>query len=255
MVSDRILREISRDDYFSGAVRYFWDKRASQAEDQRSRGIRDQGFRSEATGGKHMDGFFSLIRSLLVDIGVPEDDICTQKRSLDLPGYFRAEKQWDLIVIKHYPDGRKELVAVLELKSQKGPSFGNNINNRTEEVLGSAYDLWTAYREGAFRTSPSPWLGYLLLLEDCEKSRKSVRNNEPHFEVFPEFKGASYIERYRQTCLRLVRERVYSEVCYLLAKEEDRAKPRNYSEPDEILSGYRFLRSLCSHLSNFYEIA
>ena len=106
-----------------------------------------------------MDGFFLLIRDLLVDIGVPEDDICTQKSSLDLPGYFRAEKQWDLIIIKHLPDGKKELVAVLELKSQKGPSFGNNINNRTEEVLRSAYDLWTAYREGAFKTSPLPGWG------------------------------------------------------------------------------------------------
>jgi hypothetical protein len=81
MVSDRILREISRDDYFSSAVRYFWGKRVSQAQEQKSRGVKDQGFRSEATGGKHMDGFFLLIRDLLVDIGVPEDDICTQKRS------------------------------------------------------------------------------------------------------------------------------------------------------------------------------
>ncbi len=254
MVSDRVLRKISRDDYFSPAVRFFWDKRALQAKNQDIRGARDQGFRSEATGGKHMDGFFSPIRDLLIDVGVPEGDICTRKASLNLPGYFRAEKQWDLIVIKHNPDEGKELVAVLELKSQRGPSFGNNINNRTEELLGSAYDLWTAYREGAFKTSPSPWLGYLLLLEDCERSRKSVRNNEPHFEVFPEFKGASYVERYHQTCLRLVRERVYSEVCYLLAKEEDKMKPRNYSEPDGTLSGYRFLRSLCSHLGNFYDM-
>ncbi len=86
MVSDRILREISREDYFSCAVRYFWDKRASQAEDQDNRGVRDQGFRSEATGGKRMDRFFSLILDLLVDIGVPEGDICTRKSSLDLPG-------------------------------------------------------------------------------------------------------------------------------------------------------------------------
>ncbi|TAJ43718.1 PaeR7I family type II restriction endonuclease [Methanofollis fontis] len=254
MVNERILQEISRDDYFSDAVRYFWDKRASQAEDQNNRGVKDQGSRSEATGGKHMDGFFSLIETLLLDVGVPAEDICTRKRNLDLPGFFRAEKQWDLIVIKHRPEGEKELVAVLELKSQKGPSFGNNINNRTEEVLGSAYDLWTAYREGAFKTSPSPWLGYMLLLEDCDKSRKSVRNNEPHFDVFPEFKNASYAERYHQTCLRLVRERVYSEVCYLLADQEEKMKARNYSEPDEMLAGTRFLRSLCSHLNNFYEL-
>ncbi len=38
MVNDRILRDILRDDYFSDAVRYFWDTRASQAEDQNNRG-------------------------------------------------------------------------------------------------------------------------------------------------------------------------------------------------------------------------
>jgi hypothetical protein len=40
----------------------------------------------------------------------------------------------------------------------------------------------------------------------------------------------------------------------LLAKEEDKMQLRNYSEPDGTLSGYRFLRSLCSHLNNFYEV-
>ena len=74
MVNGRILNEISREDYFSDAVRYFWDKRASQAEDQNHRGVIDQGIRSEATGGKHMDGFFSLIKKLLIDIGVPEEE-------------------------------------------------------------------------------------------------------------------------------------------------------------------------------------
>ena len=66
------------------------------------------------------------------------------------------------------------LIAAIELKSQVGPSFGNNFNNRTEEALGTAMDIWTAYREGAFCTSPAPWLGYLLLLEDCPESRRPV---------------------------------------------------------------------------------
>ena len=59
-----------------------------------------------------------------------------------------------------------QLIVVLEVKSQVGPSFGNNFNNRTEEAIGSALDLWTAYREGAFNKTIRPWLGYLFLLED-----------------------------------------------------------------------------------------
>jgi len=42
------------------------------------------------------------------------------------------------------------LFVAIEAKSQVGPSFGNNFNNRTEEAMGSALDLWTAFREGAF---------------------------------------------------------------------------------------------------------
>ncbi|NEX15039.1 MAG: hypothetical protein C1941_10180, partial [Prosthecochloris sp.] len=36
-----------------------------------------------------------------------------------------------------------------------------------------------------------------------------VRVDEPHFEVFPEFKEASYAKRYGLFCERLMRERLY----------------------------------------------
>lgn len=58
--------------------------------------------------------------------------------------------------------------------------------------MGTALDLWTAYREGAFNKTVRPWLGYLFLLEDSAKSRQPVRVTEPHFKVFPEFVKASY---------------------------------------------------------------
>ncbi|MCQ1537475.1 hypothetical protein FTO68_00500 [Methanocalculus taiwanensis] len=125
------------------------------------------------------------------------------------------------------------------------------MNNRTEELVGSAVDLWTAYREGAFRTSPPPWLGCLILLEDCRDSQRGIQIREPHFEVFPEFKGASYIERYHQACTKLLRERIYSGVCYITARKDMKG---HYTEPDTELSGERFLRSLTSHLHLFYPI-
>lgn len=106
-----------------------------------------------------MDGFSRKIAELLVDIGILESDIF-QKRVVELPGFYRQTKEWDIVVAVE-----GNLLAAIELKSQIGPSFGNNFNNRTEEALGSALDIWTAYREGAFKSSPAPWLGYLLLLE------------------------------------------------------------------------------------------
>jgi hypothetical protein len=44
--------------------------------------------------------------------------------------------------------------------------IGNNDNNRSEEAVGSAKDIWTAFWKGRFGQSPSPFLGYLFLLED-----------------------------------------------------------------------------------------
>ena len=197
----------SRDDLtkaIQGAVRHFWRTRASQAKAQGAKsGDRDRGARSAVTGGAHLDGFSELIRRLIVDAGV-SDTAVHQRSRVELPGYYRAEKKWDLVVVV---DGR--LFATVEFKAQVGPSFGNNYNNRTEEALGNATDYWAAYREGAFRGSPKPWLGYLMLLEDATGSTRPVSVTEPHFPVFEEFRDASYAKRYEILPTKMVRERLY----------------------------------------------
>lgn len=91
------------------------------------------------TGGKQMNGFCALVNWLLIANDMPEAHIYVRSR-LELPGYFRPSKQWDMLVVH-----QKHLVAAIEFKSQRGPSFGNNFNNRTEEALGNATDIWTAY--------------------------------------------------------------------------------------------------------------
>ncbi len=135
----------------SQAVRSFWATRKSQDARQRAGAASTQGSSGAVVGGKQMDGFASLLVELLTEAGVASTDIFV--RPGELPGFFRPTKEWDILVVK----GRT-LLAAIELKSQVG-SFGNNFNNRTEEALGSATDLWTAYREGQFQTMPKPFLG------------------------------------------------------------------------------------------------
>ena len=146
---------------------------------------------------------------------------------------------WDLIVATE-----RELCAVVELKAQARPSFGNNFNNRSEEALGSATDLWQAYREGAFVDSLEPWVGYLLLLDDCAEVRSPVAVKEPHFAVFPEFRDASYQARYEILLRKLVRERLYSGACLLLSDPAEAARPVNYHEPAADLAAGRFVGGL-----------
>jgi len=143
------------------AVIVYWQTRSRQQSKQARGGRADQGARSAVTGGAQMDGFIRLITDLIMETGAEPEHIF-HNRALELPGYFRPTKQWDLLVVK----GNQLLVAI-EAKSQVGPSFGNNFNNRTEEAMGSAVDLWTAFREGAFNTTIKPWLGYLFLLDTC----------------------------------------------------------------------------------------
>lgn len=223
---------------FREAVHWFWATRDHQLSSQRDRGAMDAGQRSAVTGGKQMDGFARTIAQKLIAIGVPSQSIFFDKK-LELPGFYRSTKQWDLIVIT---DG--VLRAAIELKSQVGPSFGNNFNNRTEEALGTATDIWTAYREGAFQTEPTPWLGYLLLLEDCPQSRAPVKVAEPHFKVFPEFINASYAMRYELFCRKLVRERQYNAACFLLSDRTQWDEDKNYTVPTEDLGPIRFFDSL-----------
>ncbi len=160
---------------------------------------------------------------------------------MELPGFFRPTKEWDLLVV-----GEDKLIAAIEAKSQVGPSFGNNFNNRSEEALGSALDLWTAYRERAFLTSPQPFLGYFFMLENCEASNRPVSVQEPHFKVFPEFVGASYLKRYELLCRKLVLERHYTAAAFITSENKSGIKG-SFQTPAEELSIERFARALAAH--------
>lgn len=234
------LNSADIDSEIRSAVQQFWLTRSSQARKQgSSTGVRDAGARAAVTGGAQMDGFVELITKALYDAGVSETHVFRNKK-LVLPGWYRAEKKWDLLIVA---DGN--LVAGIELKSQVG-SFGNNFNNRSEEAIGSATDLWAAYREGAFGTSPRPWLGYLMLLEEAPKSLSEVAVRQSHFKVFAEFSGASYAKRYEILMTKLVRERLYDSACLLLSNQTG-GESGDYREPSSELSFVRFLRSLISH--------
>jgi hypothetical protein len=219
------------------AIKYFWQQRGAQSLKQGSNeAAKDRGDRSAVTGGKHLDGFRELVAALLEAAGLKRATIYWRKKT-ELPGWFRAEKNWDLLVVA---DGK--LVAIVEFKSQVG-SFGNNFNNRTEEALGNAADLWAAYEEGAFKLSDRPWLGYLMMLEDAPGANSPVRVKEPHFKVFTEFKDVSYAERYDQLLTKLVRSRLYDAGCFLMSSREGGLKGK-YREPNQELGFHNFATSL-----------
>jgi hypothetical protein len=227
------------------AVAHYWTTLTDQHERQASAGVRDTGHRTAVTGGKQMNGFCDLIVWLLKANGLPDASIFF-KEKLELPGYFRPTKMWDLLIVHG-----GSLLAAMEFKSQRGPSFGNNFNNRTEEAIGTAVDIWTAYREGAFGSKAvRPWLGWVMLLEETPKSLSPVEVSEPHFKVAPEFTGASYARRYEILLRRLVLEKHYNAAAFLTCTEEGGPKGL-FAEPAEDLSMRRFLAGLAGHIASY----
>ena len=230
------------DERFRDAVQKFWDSRARQQQRQVDSGRIDAGTRGAVTGGAQMGALEVLLTDVLVDAGLDPSHVKV-RAALELPGYYRPEKKWDLLVVV---DG--QLLAAVEFKSQVGPSFGNNFNNRTEEAIGNAEDIWTAYREGRFGKHLAPFIGYFFLLEDNKRVHTPIRNVEPYFPVDPIFAGASYAKRYEVLCDRLVLERKYSATCLTLATN---STPTKITFPSPGLAFRRFAATAEAHIRAF----
>lgn len=223
------------------AVRIFWATRRGARQRQVDSGAIDSGERASVTAGKHMDGFVELTLYILRENGLPDTQVYLRRKHLALPGYFRPTKMWDVLVFYH-----DELIAAIEFKSQVGPSFGNNFNNRCEEAIGTAHDLWTAYREHAFLTQPRPFVGWLMLVEDAEASRKPRSASSPHFPILPEFQDASYLERYDLLCHRLMQEQLYTAAAVLTASR-DSANIGLFEDVSSTTSLKNFVTELAAH--------
>lgn len=226
------------------AIKAFWSGRDSALQRQVLSGNTDAGERGAVTAGKNLDGFRALFVELVRANGLTRAQIYFNKGQVILPGFFRPTKQWDMLVM----DGRR-LVAALEFKSQVGPSFGNNYNNRTEEAIGTAHCLWTAYREGAFGVGVArPFLGWLTVVEDCPASSEPVRNDSPHFPVAREFHGASYLQRYDLLCQKLAAENLYHAAA-ILATPRSAVTTGAYRHFSQLSSIDNFVTLFAGHIA------
>lgn len=179
---------------------------------------------------------FCLFSRTCIAVGIPQS--CLYDRNNFIPGFYRSSKDWDFIIIS--PNGK--LIAIIELKSQIG-SYGNNFNNRTEEAIGNATDFWTAYREKQFPTNGSPWVGYLMLIGRDNKSTTPIKNYTNHYPVRIEFEGATYIDRYKILCEKLMTERLYTSSCLIWSSDAS-----TYGNVSDDISIERFIKSLQGYL-------
>lgn len=199
-----------------------------------------EGTAKAVRGGGHFNPVANLLARFFTDAGYPPDSIAASGKKTILPGYFRPNKAWDLVVIH-----RDVLVAAIELKALGAPSYGKNFNNRVEEALGNAADLSQASLS-QLTGDEKPWLGYFFLMDDSAESRSARAPREnPSLPVAPEWRDLSHEKRFSITGRRLVKEGLYDAVCYVTSSAQDPG-PR---EPDAQLDWLHFSAAIEARLT------
>ena len=87
-----------------------------------------------------------------------------------------------------------------------------------------------------------------MMVEDAPKSRSAVRDASPHFDVFPEFQGASYLKRYDVLCQRLIQEQLYSTAAVLTSKR-DAGKNGDFGEMSSMANLNAFVSAIAGHIA------
>lgn len=230
---------------FEDAMVAFWDGRRQQQITSSIAGAVGAGTAGSVRGGGHFDALALLLARFFSSAGYPPEAVrIARGQRLELPGYYRPQKQWDVVIAY-----QNTLVAAFELKALGGPSFGNNYNNRVEEALGSAIDIRRAALADLFPGEP-PWLGYFFLMEDAEGSRRPVSTKQGVFPVEPIWFARSYQERFEIFCNRLRDERLYDAVCYVTSSSTS-PKP---VEPAASLDWQHFAAAINARISYLKEL-
>jgi hypothetical protein len=204
------------------AIRHFRDTRSTQASKQQQSGSVDQGARSAVTGGAQMDGFIDLLAGLAVEFGARRQDVRRGKHGR-LPGLFLSSRQWDLVLFH-----QGQVLCAFRMVSSDKTGDQEPAEGLVNDAIGSAHELWGAYRESAINKGIQPWLGYVLAAEAPRRGRLSSMRHAGH-ALF---------------CSRLVRERLYSGAALILAQDDGR-----YLEPADGLTFRHLCRVLASLVS------
>jgi type II restriction enzyme len=86
------------------------------------------------------------------------------------------------------------------------------------------------------------------MVEDAEESRSAVRDASPHFPIFEEFKGASYLKRYDLLCQKLVKEQLYT-TATLIASTRSAVETGQFLEISAMTGLKTFVTRLAGHIA------
>jgi hypothetical protein len=209
----------NNDTRIQNLVDAFWGHRNAAVALQLESGVQGGAARS----GGHMRAIQDHVRKIFLDNGLSQD--CILPGSPSLPGFFRRAKSWDIVVVY-----KGVLVAAIELKSQVG-SVGNNANNRIEEAIGNAFDIDAVQRNNQAFGAVPPWLGFVMVFEESERTQAQLRPQTSEFSIDPIFENLSYSRQYQIALSRFVSDGLYDAGWFLTTKSSDGGKTYTYDQP------------------------
>lgn len=118
------------------------------------------------------------------------------------------------------------VLAIIELKSIVGTNPGQNFNNRTDEALGQAVDVWKAVERAIISSPLLPWLGYFMLIEDNDAWNRVSAQHSAVWPSDPVFENTSAADRATIFFDRMVRERLLDAACVVMADRRRRLQAR-----------------------------
>lgn len=226
------------------AVAAYWAAKRAQGKTADDNSSTAEGKAKGVRGGGQFAPIVELVARFFTEAGYPRECIGIRRVDTTLPGYFRPSKSWDLVVMD-----AGVLVAAIEMKALGGPSFGNNFNNRIEEALGNSVDIAHAHRVSL--TGPErPWLGYFLIMDDEPGSRSPVRERRGPLPLGQEWLGHCYQERFGLAAERLLAEKHYDALCYVVSSPEHPVA----REPAATLDWRHFSAALLARITYLSEL-
>lgn len=227
---------------FAVAIDQFWAIKTSQQAAADLVGKLVGGTSGSVRAGLHMAPFEALVRKVVRDAGITTDDQPSERTYL--PGYYRETKSWDVVL-----QYKGHALAIIEAKSQ-GSSLANNFNNRVEEAIGQAADVWKSHERGLLVSGLRPWIGYVMVVEETAKTVEpknllAGKAVPAGMVVDPVFDGMSYADRYAMAFKRLDQERMLDATCVAITSSST-----SYSYPNQWLSFNGFAAQLwgrCKH--------
>ncbi|MFF9398081.1 PaeR7I family type II restriction endonuclease [Streptomyces sp. NPDC014744] len=135
-------------------------------------------------------------------------------RAAEFPGsYGLGRSAWDIAIFRDDTP-----LAAVTFKSLGGPTYGNNFNNRIQELTGNAFAV--RQLDGQSIERFRPYLGLFFILQESEGANKPTRR--PRSSSTESSWGPSYKDRLGDTFTQFRSDGLYDGIAYVsTSKDED----------------------------------